>query len=249
MGGLMSITGMPGQGPVRAGIAIADLCAGLFAALGILTALLEREKSGKGQHIETSLLQAQIFMLDFQGARWLMANEVPGQAGNNHPTSAPTGVYKTSDGYINIATTGERMWARLCDAFGVSELVKRPEYVNGKERLKHNAQLQRELDAITMTRTSNEWVDVLNEAGVPTGPIYAIDQVFADAQVKHLKIAQSVKGKDRTLTMLGQPFTMSRTRSKLAVRPPEIGEHTIPVLKEFGFSKKDIDALRKAQAI
>jgi len=249
MGGLMSITGMPGQGPVRAGIAIADLCAGLFAALGILTALLEREKSGKGQHIETSLLQAQIFMLDFQGARWLMANEVPGQAGNNHPTSAPTGVYKTADGYINIATTGERMWARLCDAFGVSELVKRPEYVNGKERLKHNAQLQRELDAITMTRTSNEWVDVLNEAGVPTGPIYAIDQVFADAQVKHLKIAQSVKGKDRTLTMLGQPFTMSRTRSKLAVRPPEIGEHTIPVLKEFGFSKKDIDALRKAQAI
>src|SRR4029078_5704783 len=131
MGGLMSITGMPGQGPVRVGIAVADLCAGLFAALGILTALLEREKSGKGQQVETSLLQAQIFMLDFQAARWLMAGEVPKQAGNNHPTSAPTGVYKTADGYINIPTTGERMWARLCDAFGVPELVKRPEYVNG----------------------------------------------------------------------------------------------------------------------
>src|SRR6185369_15392459 len=212
MGGLMSITGLPGQGPVRVGIAVADLTAGLFAALGILTALLEREKSGKGQHVTTSLLQAQIFMLDFQGARYLMSGEVPGQAGNNHPTSAPTGVYKTADGYINIATTGERMWHRLCEALGVMEIVKKPEYVNGKERLKHNVQLQRELDAITMTRTSNEWVDVLNEAGVPTGPIYAIDQVFADAQVKHLKIAQSVKGKDRTLTMLGQPFTMSRTR-------------------------------------
>jgi formyl-CoA transferase len=249
MGGLMSITGLPGQGPMRVGIAVADLCAGLFAALGILTALLEREKSGKGQHIETSLLQAQAFMLDFQAARWLMAGEVPGQAGNNHPTSAPTGVYKTSDGYINIATTGERMWAKLCDTLGVSEFVKRPEYVNGRERLKHNAQLQRELDAITVTRTSNEWVDILNEAGVPTGPIYAIDQMFADPQVKHLKIAQSVKGKDRTLTMLGQPFTMSRTKSRLAVRPPEIGEHTIPVLKEFGFSKKDIDTLRKARAI
>src|SRR6187397_2286092 len=131
MGGLMSITGMPGQGPVRVGIAVADLCAGLFAALGILTALLEREKSGKGQQVETSLLQAQIFMLDFQAARWLMANEVPGQAGNNHPTSAPTGVYKTSNGYINIATTGEKMWVRLCEALGVTHLVQKPEYVNG----------------------------------------------------------------------------------------------------------------------
>jgi crotonobetainyl-CoA:carnitine CoA-transferase CaiB-like acyl-CoA transferase len=249
MGGLMSITGLPGQGPMRVGIAVADLCAGLFAALGILTALLEREKSGKGQQIETSLLQAQIFMLDFQAARWLMANEVPGQAGNNHPTSAPTGVYRTADGYINIATTGERMWGKLCDALGLAELVKKPEYVNGKERLKHNAQLQKDIDAVTTTRTSSEWVDLLNEAGVPTGPIYAIDQMFADPQVKHLKIAQSVKGKGRNLTMLGQPFTLSRTKSKLAVRPPEIGEHTIPVLKEFGFSKKDIDALTKARAI
>jgi formyl-CoA transferase len=175
--------------------------------------------------------------------------EVAGQAGNNHPTSMPTGVYKTADGHINIATTGERMWARLCDAFGVPELVKRPEYVNGKERLRHNAQLQKELDAITVTKTSTEWVDILNEAGVPTGPIYSIDQVFADPQVKHLKVAQSVKGKDRTLTMLGQPFTMSRTKSRLAARPPEIGEHTVPVLKEFGFSKKEIDSLRKAGAI
>src|SRR3954471_12453261 len=197
MGGLMSITGLPGQGPVRVGIAVADLCAGLFAALGILTALLEREKSGKGQQVETSLLQAQIFMLDFQAARWLMANEVPGQAGNNHPTSAPTGVYKTADGYINIATTGERMWHRLCEALGVMELVKKPEYVNGKERLKQSAQLQKDLDAVTATRTSQQWVEILNEAGVPTGPIYSVDQVFADPQVKHLKVAQTVKGKER----------------------------------------------------
>src|SRR4249919_2787235 len=133
MGGLMSITGLPGQGPVRVGIAVADLCAGLFAALGILTALLEREKSGKGQQIETSLLQAQIFMLDFQAARWLMAGEVPKQAGNNHPTSAPTGVYKTSDGHINIATTGTKMWQRMCEALGAPEMAKRPEYANATE--------------------------------------------------------------------------------------------------------------------
>ncbi len=249
MGGLMSITGLPGQGPVRVGIAVADLSAGLFAALGILTALLERETSGRGQHVQTSLLQAQTFMLDFQAARWLMAGEVPAQAGNNHPTSAPTGVYRTADGYINIATTGEKMWARLCDALGLPELVKRPEYGNGRERLKHNAQLQKELDAVTTTRSSSEWVAALNEAGVPTGPIYAIDQVFADPQVKHLKIAQSVKGKGRMLTMVGQPFTLSRTKSRLAARPPEIGEHTVPVLKEFGFTAKEIDALRKAGAI
>jgi crotonobetainyl-CoA:carnitine CoA-transferase CaiB-like acyl-CoA transferase len=115
MGGLMSITGLPGQGPVRAGIPIADLTAGMFAALGILVALLEREKSKKGQHIETSLLQAQIFMLDFQGARYLVKGEVAKQAGNNHPTSIPTGVFKTKDGYINIATAGQKTWQRFCD--------------------------------------------------------------------------------------------------------------------------------------
>ncbi len=150
MGGLMSITGLPGQGPVRVGIAVADLCAGLFAALGILTALLEREKSGKGQQIETSLLQAQIFMLDFQAARWLMAGEVPKQAGNNHPTSAPTGVYKTSDGYINIATTGTKMWQRMCEALGAPELIKRPEYVSAAERLKHRDALNADIDARTV---------------------------------------------------------------------------------------------------
>jgi crotonobetainyl-CoA:carnitine CoA-transferase CaiB-like acyl-CoA transferase len=199
--------------------------------------------------VQTSLLQAQIFMLDFQGARWLMSGEVPGQAGNNHPTSAPTGVYKTSNGYINIATTGEKMWARLCDALGVKELVQKPEYVNGKERLKHSAQLQKDLDAVTSTRTSNEWVELLNEAGVPTGPIYKIDEVFADPQVKHLKAAQTVKGKNGVKMMLAQPFTLSRTKSRLAVAPPDIGQHTTAVLQEFGFSKRQISDLAKAKAI
>jgi formyl-CoA transferase len=249
MGGLMSITGLPGQGPVRVGIAVADLCAGLFAALGILTALLEREKSGKGQHIETSLLQAQIFMLDFQAARWLMAGEVPGQAGNNHPTSAPTGVYKTADGFINIATTGNKMWVRLCEALDMPDLAKRPGYETGASRLQNKDRLQADLDALTSKRTSNEWVELLNKAGVPTGPIYAIDEVFADPQVKHLKIAQSVKSKTGPRTMVGQPVTLSRTPSRLAAAPPEIGEHNKSVLKEFGFTTKQIAELQKAKAI
>jgi crotonobetainyl-CoA:carnitine CoA-transferase CaiB-like acyl-CoA transferase len=249
MGGLMSITGLPGQGPVRVGIAVADLCAGLFAALGIMTALLEREKSGKGQQIDTSLLQAQIFMLDFQAARWLMAGDVPKQAGNNHPTSAPTGVYRTSDGYINIATTGSKMWQRMCEALGAPELMQRPEYASAAERLRHRDELNADIEAVTAKHTSKKLVEKLNEAGVPTGPIYAINEVFADPQVQHLKIAQTVKAKDRSMTLVGQPVTLSRTPSKLVTPPPRLGEHTNAVLKEFGFSAKQIAELRRAGTI
>src|SRR4051812_46518254 len=128
MGGLMSITGEPGRGPMRVGIPVADLCAGLFAALGILTALLEREQSGKGQWVQSSLLQAQVFMLDFQASRWLNKGEVPQQAGNNHPTSIPTGVFKTADGHINIATTGQKIWQRFCTAIDSADLLENPDY-------------------------------------------------------------------------------------------------------------------------
>ena len=249
MGGLMSITGLPGQGPVRAGIAIADLTAGLFAALGILTALLERETSGRGQHVTTSLLQAQIFMLDFQAARWLMGHEVPGQAGNNHPTGAPTGVFRTSDGYINIAATGNKIWARLGEALGKPEMTKNPDYANDRERVKHRDRLNAEIEQLTLKRTSPEWVELLNKAGVPCGPIYNIDQVFADPQVKHLKIAQTIKGKERDLTMAAQPFGLSRTPSRLVRQAPPLGGDTRTVLKEFGFTAKQIADLEKAGAI
>jgi crotonobetainyl-CoA:carnitine CoA-transferase CaiB-like acyl-CoA transferase len=250
MGGLMSITGLPGNGPVRVGIPIADLCAGLFAALGIMVALLEREKSKKGQHITSSLLQAQIFMLDFQASRWLLQGEVAKQAGNNHPTSIPTGVFKTADGHINIATTGQKIWERFCNTLGAPELVKHPDYASGAVRSKNRDALNAEIDRHTAARSSAEWVEMFNEAGVPCGPIYSIDQVFADPQVKHVGIAQSVKKKDKSvMTMVGQPITLSRTPSRIVAPPPGLGEHTDGVLKEFGFSAKDIAALRKANAI
>jgi crotonobetainyl-CoA:carnitine CoA-transferase CaiB-like acyl-CoA transferase len=250
MGGLMSITGLPGQGPVRAGIPIADLTAGLFAALGILVALLEREKSKKGQHIETSLLQAQIFMLDFQGARYLVRGEVAKQAGNNHPTSIPTGVFKTKDGYINIATAGQKTWQRFCEAAGATALMERPEYKTAEARSKNRDALSPEIDDYLATATSAEWVERLNKAGVPSGPIYAIDQVFADPQVQHLGIVQSVTMKDKSkMRLLGQPVGLSRTPSRLAARPPDLGEHTNAILKEFGFSARDIAALHKAKAL
>src|SRR3954463_2269735 len=250
MGGLMSITGLPGQGPVRVGIPIADLCAGLFCALGILVALLEREKSKQGQHITTSLLQAQIFMLDFQGARWLIEGDVPKQAGNNHPTSIPTGVFKTADGHINIASTGSKIWARFCAAADASELLQRPEYQTAAERSKNRDALNADIEAYTVKHTSAEWIERLNKAGVPCGPIYSVDQVYADPQVEHLGIAQAVKTREKSGPRLGgQPMALSRTPSRLVARPPKLGEHTDAVLKEFGFNAKDIAALRKANAV
>jgi crotonobetainyl-CoA:carnitine CoA-transferase CaiB-like acyl-CoA transferase len=246
----MSITGLPGQGPVRVGIPVADLTAGLFCAMGILTALLERQTSGKGQHIETSLLQAQIFMLDFQAARWLVKGEVAKQAGNNHPTSIPTGVFKTADGHINIAVAGQKIWERFCGALGVPEFITRPEYATGANRSKNRDALNAEIDQHTAKRSSVEWVERFNKAGVPSGPIYAIDQVFADEQVEHLAMAQPVKTKDKSkLALVGQPVSLSRTPSKLVAPPPALGQHTNAVLKEFGFTAKQIAALRAADAI
>jgi crotonobetainyl-CoA:carnitine CoA-transferase CaiB-like acyl-CoA transferase len=250
MGGLMSITGLPGQGPVRAGIPIADLTAGLFASLGILVALLEREKSKKGQYISTSLLQAQIFMLDFQGARYLVKGEIAKQAGNNHPTSIPTGVFKTRDGYINIATAGQKTWQRFCDAVGATALMEKPEYKTAEARSKNRDALSPEIDNYLAGATSAEWVERLNEAGVPCGPIYAIDQVFADPQVQHLGIAQAVSNKDKSkMRLIGQPVGLSRTPSRLVARPPDLGEHTDAILKEFGFSAREIASLHQTKAL
>jgi formyl-CoA transferase len=250
MGGLMSITGLPGQGPVRVGIPIADLTAGLFCALGIMVALLEREQSGEGQWVNTSLLQAQIFMLDFQAARWLIEKEIPRQAGNDHPTSIPTGVFKTSDGHINIATTGGAIWERFCRALGGEALLQKSEYQTAKARSQNRKALNAEIDSFTTQKSSAAWIEIFNKAGVPCGPIYAIDQVFADPQVAHLGMAQSVAKTDGgALTVVGQPITLSRTPSSIAAPPPKLGQHTDEVLGEFGFSAQEISALRQAKAV
>ena len=251
MGGLMSITGEPGRGPMRVGIAVADLSSGLFAAQGILVALLEREVSGKGQEVATSLLQSQIFMLDFQAARWLNEGDVPGQAGNNHPTSIPTGVFTTKDGYLNLAATGGAMWERLCDVLGSEALRKNPDYATGKLRSQNRDKLNADLNKHFKKHTTADWVDKLNTAGVPCGQIYTIDKMFADPQVKHLDVVEHIdSGDDRgTLHLLAQPVRLSRTPSTVVAPPPERGQHNDEVLREFGFSKKDITALKKAGVI
>lgn len=247
MGGLMSITGLPGQGPVRAGIPVADLTAGLFCALGIMTALLERDVSGEGQWVQTSLLQAQIFMLDFQAARWLVDGDVPQQAGNNHPTSIPTGVFKTSDSFINIATTGGRIWERFAQAIEAPDLLTHPDYATIALRSKNRDALNAAIGTYMAKRTTGEWVSILNDAGVPCGPIYSIDQVFDDTQVKHLGIAQALP--DGGKQLVGQPFTLSRTPSRMAARPPLVGEQTHDVLTEFGFSEQEIASLQKSKVV
>ena len=246
MGGLMSITGLPGQGPVRVGIPIADLSAGMYCALGILVALLEREVSGQGQWVQSSLLSAQISMLDFQAARWLVDHEVPPQAGNNHPTTIPTGVYPTSDGHINIATAGGEIYERLCRVLGDEELITYPDYATGKARSENRDALNERLNELTRKKTSAEWVDILNQAGVPCGPIYNIDEMFEDPQVKHLGMAAAVDHPILgPIEIVNQATSLSRTPFRIHAPTPELGQHTDEILDELGVSAGDISALKE----
>ena len=244
MGGLMSITGKPGEGPMRVGIPIADLCAGLFCAQAILMALLERERSGEGQWVQTSLMQAQIFMLDFQAARWLMEGHVPQQAGNNHPTSIPTGVFKTSDGYINIACVGQPIWERFRDLLGGPELNS-PEFNDLPSRQKNRDRLNALIEANTQKDSSANWIKRLNEADVPCGEINTIDEVFALPQVKQLEMVWDGPSYERGDThYLAQPITMSRAQSGLRMPPPVRGQHTDEILAALGNTVDEIKTLR-----
>jgi crotonobetainyl-CoA:carnitine CoA-transferase CaiB-like acyl-CoA transferase len=245
MSGIMSVTGAPGQGPMRVGCAVADVGAGLFAALGIMTALLEREHSGRGQWVQSSLLQAGIALLDFQAARYTMKGEVPGQVGNDHPTSMPTSAYKTADGYINVAASGDGMWTRICKLFGREDLATDARFKTNELRAKNRAALNAQMNEALATRSSAEWIEALNGIGVPCGPIYKMDEVFADPQVKHLGVAAEVShprlGRFR---ILNQAAKLSRTPATLKTATPEIGQHTQEILRELEYSDAEIARLR-----
>ncbi|MGH6948113.1 MAG: CaiB/BaiF CoA transferase family protein [Kiloniellales bacterium] len=250
MGGLMSITGEPGRGPMRVGIPIADLCAGLFCAMGILTALLEREASGEGQWLHTSLLQAQVFMLDFQAARWLMKGEVPKQAGNDHPTSIPTGVFPTSDGHINIAVAGEAIWKRFTRAMDAPEWLTDPDFEVNAKRSRNRARMNALIAERTVRRSSTDWIAHLTAAGVPCGEINTIDKVFADPQVQHLGIATEGDSVPFGPTrFVGQPTVLERTPSRIVRRPPLCGEQTDEILSDLGYDEAAIADLRRRQIV
>ena len=250
MGGLMSITGAPGEGPMRAGIPVADLAAGLYTAIGILTALVGRERTGTGQWVQSSLLQAQVAMLDFQAERWLLDREVPGQAGNDHPTAIPTGVFETRDGHINIAATGDAIYERFCTVMGHPEWMTDEAYATTTARSANRDAMNAEIEAITTTRTSQEWIETFNAAGVPAGHIYSIDQVFADAQVQHLGMAAPVRHPELgDIELVAQPIKMSASEFSVRRPTPALGEHTREVLEEAGFPLEEIDALVRAGVI
>jgi len=250
MGGLMWITGQPGQGPMRAGAAVADSTAGLNAAIGILVALAEREQSGEGQWVQTSLLQSQIALCDFQAARYLVDHVVPPQAGNDHPYSTPMGVLETSDGYINIGVGGDGQWKAFCRTIGRSDLIDHPDFVGNDDRLRHRPALAAILGPIMRTRTSVAWLDLFEQSGVPAGPIYRMDEVFADPQVQHLGIAERVSHPEAgEMSLVGQPVTLSRTPASIRTAIPGKGAHTTDVLVEAGYSAEHIGSLQQAGVI
>jgi crotonobetainyl-CoA:carnitine CoA-transferase CaiB-like acyl-CoA transferase len=245
MSGLMSVTGMPGQGPVRAGLAVGDSSSGLYAAIGILIALIEREKSGQGQWVHTSLLHSLIAMMDFQVARYLTDGDIPEQAGNDHPTSSPMGLFEAADGMFNLGASGQGNWKRLCKALGQPEWIELEPFASEKLRVRNRAQLTERLNALFKTRPVAHWVGLLNEAGVPAGPLYSIPEMCADPHVAHQKMTEQLTTPaGHTVGLITQPVRLERTPASIASTAPGWGEHTDEMLAEAGYSAAEIAELK-----
>jgi crotonobetainyl-CoA:carnitine CoA-transferase CaiB-like acyl-CoA transferase len=250
MGGLMSITGEPGRGPMRVGIAINDTSAGNLLALGCMMALFDRERTGVGRWVTTSLLEVQIFMLDFQASRWLMEGEVAGQAGNDHPTGVPTGVFPASDGYINISASSSRMFTRLCNAIERPDWLEREDWKTQLDRRKARNEINAALSEITRTKPALHWIELLEAVGIPCGPIYSIDEMFADPQVKHLRMARPMESPVvGTKDVVASAINISGFSKDIRLPTPEAGSSTDEVLRSVGYSDAEITDMHEKGAI
>jgi len=250
MSGLMSVTGFPETGPIRVGVAIGDSLGGIFAMYGILLALIERNRSGKGQYVSTSLLEGLVAVLGFQAAKYFGTGQVPERTGNDHAMMSPYGTFKTKDGHINVAAGNQGMWERLCKALGIEELIDNPRFLTVKDRVINRPELSEILNEKLKEKTSEEWIEILNDRGVACGPILNIKEVFENDQVLHLKMLEEIDhphcGRIKTI---GIPTKLSRTPGSIRKPPPLKGEHTDEVLRELGFSKEKIEAFHEAGVI
>ena len=250
LGGIMSVTGEPGRGPMRAGIPVADLSSGLFCAIGTLVALLEREASGEGQWVQASLLQSQVWMMDFQIMRWLMNKEIPGQTGNDHPTTAATGVYPTADGYINLAAMGTEMFIKLVTAIGLPELAEDPRFKLLKTRGQNRPALNTAIAARTKQEPTAYWIELLNKAGVPCGSIKNVKETMEDPQIVHLGMAKKLQHPTLgEISVVNHPVIMSRSKREVFTAAPDRGEHNKEVYAEFGISGAEVDTLIQDGAV
>jgi formyl-CoA transferase len=246
MGGLMSVTGLPGTGPTRVGIPVSDLAAGLYLAIGVLVALHDRDRTGTGRWVRTSLLESMISMMDFQAARWTIDHEVPGQAGNHHPLGVPMGCFATADGHVNVGAAGGRMLHAFCAVIGLPGLPDDPRFDSYASRSVNRAELNALIAERLRTHPTSHWVDALNHVGVPCGPVYRMDEVFADPQVQHLEMTHPVRhpllGRQEivrhAVRMTGTTAGTARTPS------PEPGDHADEVLTSLGYSPAEVAGLR-----
>ena len=250
MGGLMSVTGLPGTEPTRAGIPVSDLAAGLYLALGVLVALHDRDRTGTGRWVQTSLLESMIAMMDFQAARWTVDHEVPAQAGNHHPTGVPMGCFAAADGYVNIAGASGRMLRNLCEAIGLPGIPADPRFDSAGKRSANRAELNALIAQRLRTRTVAAWVEDLNRAGVPCGPVYRMDEVFADPQVEHLAMTEPVEHPALgRLDILRNAVRMAGAPGTVRTPSPDLGGDTDAVLTELGYPRAEIDRLRAQRVI
>ncbi len=246
MSGLMSVTGFPEQGATRVGVAIGDSVCGIFASYGILTALVERNKSGRGQFLETSLLEGLVSLLGFQAGKYFATGETPLQQGNDHGVNAPYGTYRTKDGYLNIATATHKMWEILCQVLGMAELPKDLRFLMDGDRVKNKKELREIIEKQLSARTSAEWVEILNQKGIPCGMINTIDEVFRDEQVLHqqmlMEVEHTTAGK---IKLIGFPVKLERTPAHISLPPPVLGQHTREILQKLNYSDEEINDLKK----